>query len=120
MTLSNFFVALLTIFSFILPAFAAEPGLNETIEKLLTTVEKSDVKFVRNGDEHSGKAAVEHMRKKWDHFKKKIKTPEDFIERCASKSELSDKPYKIKLADGKMVDSKEWMLARLAEIRKGP
>ena len=102
------------------PNYAAEPALKETIEKLLTAVEKSEGKFVRNGDEHTGKAAAEHMRKKRDHFKKKIKTPEDFIELCATKSELSDKPYKIKMSDGKLVDSKEWMLARLVEIRKGP
>jgi hypothetical protein len=94
--------------------------LNETVEKLLKVVEKADVKFIRNGDEHTGKTAAEHMRKKYAHFKKKIKTPEDFIEKCAAKSELSDKPYKIKIADGKLVESKEWMLGQLAEIRKSP
>jgi len=99
--------------------FAAD-SLNDTIEKLLAAVEKSDSRFIRNGDEHSGKDAAAHMRKKWNHFKKKIKTPEDFIEKCATKSELSDMPYKIKTADGKIVESKDWMLAALAEVRKEP
>jgi hypothetical protein len=99
--------------------FAAD-SLNDTIEKLLKAVETSDAIFIRNGDEHTGKAAAEHMRTKWEHFKKKIKTPEDFIEKCATKSELSDKPYKIKTADGKIVESKDWMMARLEAIRKRP
>lgn len=87
------------------------------VEHLLATVAKSDAKFVRNGDEHSGKDASAHMRKKYNHFKKKIKTPEDFIELCATKSELSEKPYQIKTPDGKLVASKDWMLARLEEWR---
>src|SRR5204862_4405897 len=89
----------------------AADSLDDTIKKLLKAVETSEAKFIRNGDEHTGKAAAEHMRKKWDHFKKKIKTPEDFIEKCATKSELSDKPYKIKTADEKIVESKDWMFA---------
>ena len=98
-------------------AFAADP-VKEMVEKLLKAVEKSDATFIRNGDEHKAKEAAEHMRKKYEHFKKKIKTPEDFIELCATKSEISSKPYKIKTADGKTVESKDWMVARLEEIRK--
>src|SRR4051812_4209215 len=104
---------------FMLTALAAEPEpLSKTVEYLIAAAEKSEVKFIRNGDEHTGKEAAQHMRRKYDHFKKSIKTPEDFIEKCASKSELSDKPYKIKSTDGKVVDSKDWMLGLLAEDRK--
>jgi hypothetical protein len=97
---------------------ADSDSLNATVERLLKTVEKSDAIFIRNGDEHSGKEAAQHMRRKYEHFKKSIKTPEDFIEKCATKSELSDKPYKIKTADGKVVDAKDWMMGLLAEDRK--
>jgi hypothetical protein len=97
---------------------ADSDSLNATVERLLKTVEKSDAKFIRNGDEHSGKEAAEHMRRKYDHFKKSIKTPEDFIEKCATKSELSDKPYQIKTADGKMMTAKDWMMGLLEEDRK--
>lgn len=104
------------------PAFGAEKkgaaDVAAAVEHLLGAVAKSDAKFVRNGDEHAGKDAAAHMRKKYNHFKKKIQSPEDFIELCATKSELSEKPYQIKMADGKLVASKDWMLARLEEFRK--
>ena len=112
----------LLILAFFLTAFglnAADSGsLNATIERLLKTVEKSDAVFIRNGDEHTGKEASEHMRRKYEHFKKSIKTPEDFIEKCATKSELSDKPYQIKTSEGKVVPAKDWMLALLEQDRK--
>jgi len=88
------------------------------IDSLLMAVEKSDAKFVRNGDEHTGKEAAEHMRRKYDHFKKEIKTPDDFIAKCAAKSELSGKPYMVKTADGKSVKCEEWMKARLQDLEK--
>lgn len=97
---------------------ADSDSLNATVERLLKSVEKSDAIFIRNGDEHSGKEAAQHMRRKYDHFKKSIKTPEDFIEKCATKSELSDKPYKIKTPEGKVVDAKDWMMGLLVEDRK--
>jgi hypothetical protein len=97
---------------------ADSDSLKPTVERLLKAVEKSDAKFIRNGGEHSGKDAAQHMRRKYDHFKKSIKTPEDFIEKCASKSELSEKPYQIKTADGKVVPAKDWMLGLLEEDRK--
>jgi hypothetical protein len=104
---------------FMLTALAAEPEpLSKTVEYLIAAAEKSEVKFIRNGDEHTGKEAAEHMRRKYNHFKKEIKTPEDFITKCATKSELSEKPYMIKKPDGTSVKSEDWMKALLEEHRK--
>jgi hypothetical protein len=99
---------------------AAEPEpVAKTVEYLIAQVEKSpDMKFLRNGDEHSGKEAAKHMRRKYDHFKKEIKTAEDFIEKCAAKSELSGKPYMIKRSDGTTVKCEEWMKTLLEARRK--
>ena len=112
---------LITLFSaFPLCAADTEP-LAKTIDYLIAKVEKADdVKFLRNGDEHTGKEAAKHMRRKYDHFKKEIKTPEDFIEKCASKSELSSKPYMIKKSDGSTVKCEDWMKSLLEEHRKSP
>ena len=107
---------LLLVLLLTLTTTAADPAAE--IDHLLTTVQTSKAKFLRNGDEHSGKDAAAHMKKKYAHFKKQIKTAEDFVEKCATKSELSDKPYKIKEPDGTVIDSKDWMLARLADFRK--
>ncbi len=112
------FWAMLLLAVFIGSCFAGTDPLKERIDSLLKAVEKSDAKFVRNGDEHSGKEAAEHMRRKYDHFKKEIKTTDDFIAKCASKSETSGKPYMIKTADGTTMKSEDWMKARLAELDK--
>src|SRR4051812_46859195 len=99
-------------------AAESEP-VSKTVDYLVAQVEKSDCKFVRNGDEHTGKEASDHMRAKYKHFKKEIKTPEDFIERCAAKSELSGKPYTVKKPDGSTVKCEDWMKSLLEEHRKG-
>jgi hypothetical protein len=84
---------------------------------LISTVAASGCVFIRNGSEHTGAEAAAHMRKKFDYFKKKIKTPEDFINRCASKSELSGKPYMVRFPDGKTIRCDEWM-KKLVEQKK--
>src|SRR2546423_1857503 len=78
------FILLTMVFALNLCAAETEP-LSKTVDYLIGQVEKSNLKFVRNGDEHTGKEAAEHMRRKYNHFKKEIKTPEDFIEKCAAK-----------------------------------
>ena len=112
------FILLTTLFTLNLCAAEAEP-LAKTVDYLIAQVEKAnDVKFLRNGDEHTAKEAAEHMRRKYNHFKKEIKTPEDFIEKCAAKSELSGKPYMIKKADGTTEKCEDWMESMLQEHRK--
>lgn len=113
-------LALLLTTLFAIAAFAAEnEPVSKTVDYLIAQVEKSsEVKFIRNGDEHNAKDAAKHMRRKYDHFKKEIKTPEDFIEKCAAKSELSGKPYMIKKADGSTMKCEDWMKALLDERRK--
>ena len=111
------FILLTTILTLNLCAADPEP-VAKTVDYLIAQVEKADgVKFLRNGDEHTGKEAAKHMRRKYDHFKKEIKTPEDFIDKCASKSELSSKPYVIKKADGSTVKCEDWMKSLLEEHR---
>jgi hypothetical protein len=113
-------ILLTTFFTLNLCAAETEP-LSKTVDYLIAQVEKADtVKFLRNGDEHTAKEAAEHMRRKYNHFKKEIKTPEDFIEKCAAKSELSGKPYMINKADGTTEKCEDWMKSMLEEHRKSP
>lgn len=113
------FLAVLLLASMAAFADDTEP-VSKTVDYLIAAVEKSDLKFLRNGDEHAPKAAAEHMRKKFNHFKKDIKTPEDFIAKCASKSELSGKPYMVKKPDGTTEKCEDWLRAKLEEHRKEP
>jgi hypothetical protein len=87
------------------------------IQYLLSSVEHSDLTFIRNGKSYSPKEAAAHLRAKYDYFKGEIVTPEDFIRLAASKSELSGKPYQVETRDGQRVTSAEWLLRVLAEYR---
>ena len=99
---------------------AKQEDLEETIAYLLEFVRTSDVIFIRNGKEHSAEDAVKHIQKKYNHYKKKIKTPEDFIEKSATKSMMSGKLYQIKLNDGTVITCKDWLLAELDRYRHRP
>lgn len=91
----------------------------EEIEALLTYVAGLDgAKFVRNGGAHSPADAVAHMRLKWSRQKGRIKTAEDFIEHCASKSTVSGKPYTIRFADGRDEESGKVLRTELARMRR--
>ena len=59
------------------------------------------------------------MKAKFDHFKDEIVTAEDFIDRCASRSEMTGKPYQVKLHNGAVKDAQEFLNAELRTLRKG-
>ena len=94
--------------------------LEATISHLLEYVRTADVVFIRNGKEHSAEDAAKHIEKKYNHYKKKIKTPEDFIEKSATKSMMSGKLYQIRLKDGTVISNKDWLTAELERYRKPP
>jgi hypothetical protein len=59
------------------------------------------------------------MQRKYAHFRKKIKTPEDFIRLAASKSLLNGKPYTIRFPDGEIHRCDAWLTDLLADRRTG-
>jgi len=83
----------------------------DRIEALLRKVAAADIVCIRNGKEHTSAEAARHLRRKWP---AEIKTLEEFIDRIASRSSLSGKPYRIRLRDGTVLEAREW-LRRLAE-----
>ena len=99
---------------------AKKEDLEATIAHLLEYVRTADVVFIRNGKEHSAEDAAKHIEKKYKHYKKKIKTPEDFIEKSATKSMMSGKLYQIRLKDGTVISNKDWLTAELEKYRNPP
>ena len=99
---------------------AGKKDLEATIAHLLEYVRTADVVFIRNGKEHSAEDAADHIEKKYNHYKKKIKTPEDFIEKSATKSMMSGKLYQIRLKDGTVISNKDWLTAELTRYRNLP
>ena len=87
------------------------------IDYLLTAVGGSDCVFIRNGKRHDSADAEDHLRMKYRRGKRYAPTSEDFIERLASKSSMSKKPYQIDCPGEGPVPSSDWLTLRLAEFR---
>ena len=77
-----------------------------------------DITFLRNGNTYNAAEAARHMQAKYEHFRKEIVTAEDFIERCATRSEMTGKAYGIKRADGVEKASAEFLRAELRSLRQ--
>ena len=92
--------------------------VDKTIQHLIAYVAHSDLTFVRNARQYTGKEASEHIQKKCAHFRDEIKMPEDFIELCASRSLVSGKPYLVINQKGETIGTKEWLTAELALYKK--
>ena len=107
---------LIASIAFASPAKSAE-SLDQTISYLIDYVANSKATFIRNGASHTPAEAAEHIKTKYAHFKKDIKTPEDFIRLSASKSLLSGKPYLVRLPDGKEMHLDAWLTDALKQRR---
>jgi hypothetical protein len=103
-------------------AWAAAAGLTEAekIERLLEVVERSEVIFIRNGQEHGPKEAAEHLRSKWQAAGQRIGTAREFVEKLGSSSSLTGEPYRIRQGDGRERLLGEWLLEELRRIEEGP
>ncbi len=107
------FLALLVLIA--QPVYANIPE-KDKINMLLEAIEKSDVKFIRNGEEWEPAKARKHLEEKLAKAGDKVKTADDFISILASKSSTTGKPYHIKTSDNKTVESSIWLKDKLNEI----
>jgi len=72
--------------------------------------------FIRNGTEYKAADAQNHLRQKLNYGGDHVKTAEDFIKYCASASSMSHKPYRIRFADGRTVETATFFAERLKEF----
>jgi hypothetical protein len=100
------------------PAPAAPPAIEaQTIEALIQAVANLEgAVFIRNGTEHTPKAAAEHLRLKWRNAGSRVKTAPEFIRYCASGSSVSGKPYEMRLKDGRTVLARDWLWTELKRM----
>jgi len=93
---------------------AQDPSETARIQYLLASVEALEgAKFIRNGSEHDARAAADHLRLKLRAAGSKVKTAEDFIRFCASRSSMTGEPYLIRLSDGTTVRSEVFFRNKL-------
>ena len=91
--------------------------LDGTIQHLITYVRDSGVQFERNFSSHDSVEAASHIEKKYQHFKDKIDTPEQFIELCATASLVTGKQYRVMTKQGDEIPAGEWLNTELDRYR---
>lgn len=97
--------------------WARDAREEKRIEHLLQAVESlKGAAFIRNGTEYKAKDAGQHLRTKLKLAGARVKTAEDFIEVCASRSSFSGAAYKIRLSDGTITETSPFFRARLREF----
>ncbi|UCE89837.1 MAG: DUF5329 family protein [Pseudomonadota bacterium] len=88
------------------------------IDHLVSFVENTPCKINRNGKYHDGSEAISHIQKKYEYFKDRINTAEQFIEYSATKSTMSGKYYLVKCGDSQPFKTREWLLKELENYRE--
>jgi hypothetical protein len=103
-------------------AIAVEQGTaaHKEISHLLSRLGASGCQFNRNGTWHDATKAVEHINTKYEYLRKRnlVPTTEAFIERAASESSMSGKPYLVKCGSGPETPSADWLRQELRRYRE--
>ena len=89
----------------------------QEINHLLEFVANTSCQYERNGNVYDGARAEKHIKKKYDYFKDKINSAEDFIKYSATKSTMSGKQYKIHCDSMATQNSSDWLLNELKKYR---
>lgn len=89
------------------------------VEHLFSYLHASGCEFNRNGTWYNAADAVNHIKKKYNHLVEKtiLTSTESFIEKAASESSMSGKPYQVKCANKEIVPSASWFNAELKKYR---
>jgi hypothetical protein len=104
-------------FSFGGKTLASQLTEQNKIDYLLTATGSSDLVFIREGREYSGKEAETHLQKKLAMTGWRVHTADDFITYVASKSSMTGRPYYVRLTDGTEMESETWLRSKLAELK---
>jgi len=104
------------------PLFAhanASPTVLQEVQYLLGFIEQSGCEFNRNGSWSDARAAVAHVKMKFDYLlqKDKIASAADFIDKAASESSLTGTPYQVKCGKAAAVLSRAWLSQELARYQ---
>ena len=118
---STFLMVLFSLMMMAASATAVQLTEQQKIDALIHSVEVlPGAHFIRNGSTYDGKAAASHLQMKRHYVGDRIKTANDFITCCASKSSMSGQAYQIQYANGETVDSEVYFRAELKRIETPP
>ena len=111
-------IVLLLVTSFVL-ADSTPSSVRAEIDTLLSRLEQSGCEFYRNGDWYSATEAKAHLLRKLK-AAGAAASAEQFIDRLASKSTMSGKPYLVRCGGSEPVESKTWLTDQLEQMRTPP
>jgi hypothetical protein len=100
-------------------ASAAPPAAEAEIAYLLRFVEQSGCEFYRNGDWYDSGRAAAHLRDKYAALaaRGEVASAEEFIDRVATRSILSGRPYEVRCDGGGVVAAAQWLREALLRYR---
>ena len=100
-------------------AYAQDSREAAKIQHLIASVETLEgAKFIRNGREYDARPAANHLRLKLKNAGNYVKTAEDFIKYCGSKSSMTGEPYLIRFSDGTTVKAEVFFRKKLMTFAK--
>jgi hypothetical protein len=95
-------------------AYAQDSREVSKIQYLIASVEALEgAKFIRNGKAYDTRSASNHLRLKLKNAGGQVRTAEDFITFCGSKSSMTGEPYLIWLTDGTTVKAEVFFRKKL-------
>jgi hypothetical protein len=102
-------------------AASLPPAARGEIEGLLSRLAASGCQFKRNGSWHTAEEAQAHLRRKLDYLVDRgaVASTEQFIERAATQSSISRKPYQVQCNNQAPVASSRWLRSELRVLRAG-
>ena len=101
-------------------AFAAEDArTRDEVAHLLDHLGRSGCQFSRNGTWYDAQKAREHLEEKYTYLQKRDLVPnaQAFIERAASTSSMTGKPYEVRCGTAQPVPSGRWLGEELQRYR---
>lgn len=117
------YVGILTVVSLVLfeghftNAASAPADETQKIEALIQDVrDLKDATFIRNGSSYNSKSAAIFLRRKWQANQSEVKTAREFIDKVATFSGTSGRPYLIRFQDGTEIHSRDFLMARLKTL----
>jgi hypothetical protein len=90
----------------------------EKIRYLLQRIEDSGCIFIRNGKKYTSQKAKKHLEYKLKRADRYIYTAEDFINKIASRSSFTGRPYYIRMKNGMLIKAEQWLREQLKDLEK--
>src|SRR5688572_30123115 len=92
------------------------------IAALLAFLRASPCRFERNGRWYVGERAADHLQRKLDYAvgRGMAGTTEAFIDKAATRSSFTGRPYRVQCGDVPPVPARDWFRAVLEDLRTPP